>query len=89
MLTLVLIFGMLTIVGLLVMQLGRIEPAPAAPGPVSAERLTLPAGEAITAIGGTNGQVLIVTEDASGQERLHSFDAESGALQATSLITRE
>lgn len=87
-LILVLIAGVVTVVGALVISLGslfEVDPAE----PVAAETLILPAGEEIVSVGEGRGAVLIVTRDATGAERLRSFDRDSGALLSTTAIGRE
>lgn len=88
-LTLVLIFGMLAMVAVFVIQLGRIDQTLSPMPPISADRFALPAGETISTLGQSGGRVLIVTTDIAGQERLRSFDAETGKSLSTSLIERD
>ena len=78
-LTAVLILGVVTVAGALVIRIaapghgGR----PAA-GPVSAERVALPEGETITALGAGGGLIAVATRDAEGRERLRFFHADDG-----------
>lgn len=83
----VLIAGVVTVAATLVIRLGALEPR-AAP-PIAAERLVLPEGEMIVAMGQGGGRVLIATRDAAGVERLRAFDAGSGAQSSVTLIERE
>ena len=83
----VLIAGVVTVAATLVIRLGAIEPANAPP--IAAERLRLPAGEMIVAMGQGGGRVLIATRDAEGVERLRAFDADSGAESSVTLIERD
>ena len=89
-LTLTLIFGVITIAGALVVRIsggGPVSP-PVDVGGVTAEALTLPAGERITVTGGSGTTLLIVTEDASGRERLHLIDGTTGAVLRSMPINR-
>ncbi|MEM7497501.1 MAG: DUF6476 family protein [Pseudomonadota bacterium] len=92
-LTVVSILGVVAVVALLVIRLLMVPSAPrvTADGvePVAAERLVLPAGERITALGRGAGTLLVTTEDARGQERLRSFDAATGAALGVTTILRE
>ena len=87
----VLIFGMLAIVAVFVIRLGGIGQNLADSGlaaPISAEAFALPAGEEVTALGRAGNQVLMLTRDAAGEERLRSFDAATGAAISESSIAR-
>jgi hypothetical protein len=87
----VLIAGMITVAAALVIRLG-IGPGtePRAPlAPVSAEALTLPEGAEIRALGRGPGEVLVVTRDADGAERLRVLDAATGAERSVTPIRRE
>ncbi|MEM8841435.1 MAG: DUF6476 family protein [Pseudomonadota bacterium] len=87
-LTSVLIIGMLTMIVVFVIQvLGVAGQGPAPQGGVSAEEITLPAGEQITAIGRGRATLLITTEGAGG-ETLRIFDAATGAPLSSTLIRR-
>ena len=86
-LTLVLIVGVVIIVGALVMRITG-PAAVQAPPRMEAERISVPAGERITATGAATGTLIVVTEDAGGQERLRVYDAASGALRHVTLIDR-
>lgn len=61
--------------------------SPAGAG-AAAQRLALPAGERIVAVGQGPGTILLVTEDAAGLERLRRYDAASGALLGVTAIER-
>ncbi|MEL6576641.1 MAG: DUF6476 family protein [Pseudomonadota bacterium] len=92
-LTVVSILGVVAVVGLLVIRLLMV-PGPSAPGLAAlpdgaAERIALPAGERIVAIGGAGAVMLVATEDTGGQERLRRFDAETGAVLGVTLIDRD
>ncbi|MEL7138169.1 MAG: DUF6476 family protein [Pseudomonadota bacterium] len=94
-LTVVSILGVVAVVALLVIRLLMV-PTPTAPAAgvsrVSAdvaERLVLPAGERIVAVGAAGPVLLIATEDAAGQERLRRFDASSGAALGVTQVERE
>lgn len=82
----VLIAGVVTVAATLVIRLGALGPAAT---PIAAERLVLPAGEAITAVGQGGAQVLLTTRDAAGAERLRAFDAATGAERSVTRIERE
>jgi hypothetical protein len=81
-LTATLILGMLAVAGTLVVRLARPE-APAAPAfapqALTAERLVLPAGEAITALGAAGPALAVATRDGRGAERIRLFDPATGA----------
>ena len=87
----VLIGGMITVTAALVIRLGigGGTEAPAPLAPVSAEALTLPEGAEIRALGRGPGEVLILTRDAEGTERLRVFDAASGAQRSVTPVRRE
>ncbi|MEM7240101.1 MAG: DUF6476 family protein [Pseudomonadota bacterium] len=91
-LTSVLIFGMLTMVGVFVIRLGGIGavPAPSAAieESIAAEAFNLPVGAKIVAIGRGQGTVLIVTEGPEG-EILRTFDAATGAVRSATPIARD
>ena len=79
-----LIVGVLVVAGALVIRItSETARGPSlAPADIAAESLTLPAGRQITATGFGDGALLIVTrggEGEKGEERLHVFDAKSGA----------
>ncbi|MEM7239255.1 MAG: DUF6476 family protein, partial [Pseudomonadota bacterium] len=91
-LTSVLIFGMLTMVGVFVIRLGGIgtvsAPSVAIEVPIAAEAFNLPADAEIVAIGRGQGTVLILTEGPEG-EVLRAFDATTGAARSTTPIARD
>jgi len=76
-LMLVLIAGIVIVVAVLVIRLGAWASAGATP--VAAKALDLPAGADIVSTGRGEGTVLFVLRDADGGERLHAFDARTGA----------
>lgn len=88
----VLIGGMLVVVVAMVIRLGGIggppRLAPAA-APVTAERITLPAGAEVEALGQGGQGVMILTRDAAGAETLRIFDPATGAELSATPITRE
>lgn len=73
-LTITLIVGVITIVGLLVIRLSRVTPPPELPASVA-----LPAGESARAMTLGEGWVAVVTVDRAGAERIRVIDAETGA----------
>ena len=75
-LTIVLIFGMIAVAGALIWRISSEGGATAAL--ITAEEITLPAGETVTAIGATEAALSFVTRDAAGVERLRVFDPASG-----------
>ncbi|MEL6197157.1 MAG: DUF6476 family protein [Pseudomonadota bacterium] len=90
-LTLASILAVLAIAGAIVIRLALLSPADPAsslPAPIAAERLSVPAGEAITALGRAGREILVTTRDGDGAERLRAFDAESGDPRSVTLIER-
>lgn len=87
-LILVLIAGVVTVVGALVINLAALTGG-ALSGGVAAESLSLPPGEEIVAVGEGRGSLILVTRDAAGIERLRRFDRESGALLSATDVRRE
>jgi hypothetical protein len=85
----VLIVGMLVVVAAMVIRLGTFGGSVPAPVPVSAEKLTLPAGAEIVAVGQGGSGVIIVTRDGAGAETLRVFDPATGAETSATQITRE
>ena len=89
-LILVLIGGMVVVVAVMVVQLGRLEsPREAVLEPVSAESFALPAGAQVVTVGHAPGEVLMVTRDEAGAETLRVFDAATGAETSATPIRRE
>lgn len=84
----VLIAGVVTVVATLVIRLGAVGPAPE-PAAIAAGSLTLPAGEAITAIGQAGSTLLVTTRDEAGAERLRAFSAATGEALSETRIERE
>lgn len=72
-LTVTLIAGFLVVVAAIVIRISR-PVTPALP-----PALTLPAGEAATAVTLGTGWVAVVTRDGGGMERIRVFDAGTGA----------
>lgn len=86
----VLIVGVITVAVTLVIRLGALESTPNAPAaPIAAEALTLPAGEEVIALGRGPGEILVLTRDGDGKERLRSFAAETGAERSVTAVSRE
>jgi len=74
-LTIVLIFGMITVAATLIWRISSEDGgAPA----IDADQVTLPAGEVITAVGATEDALTFVTKDAEGVERMRVFDPATG-----------
>jgi len=90
-LTTTLSLGVLAVAAALVIRIMQ-EPAPTIaplpPGSITAERISVPSGEAIIASGATAGAISIVTRDEAGQERLRLFHPETGAATGEVLIER-
>ncbi|MEM9736814.1 MAG: DUF6476 family protein [Pseudomonadota bacterium] len=86
-LTVVLIAGMVTMVASFVIRLGLAEPG-GGPRVVEADRLMLPVGAEIRALGQARGTVLVAT-DGPGGEVLWVFDAETGEVLSKTPIGRE
>ncbi len=80
-LTLTLIVGVITVVGLLVIRLNALAPPVALP-----ESLSLPAGESARAVTLGSDWVAVVTVDAAGQERIRVLDRTSGAPRGSAEI---
>jgi len=91
-LMIVLIAGMITVAGALVIRLGFGGATVPGPGPqtlaepIAAGRLTLPEGARIRAVGRAPGEVLLVTEGADGARHLRAFDAGTGAPRSVTEI---
>lgn len=86
----VLIAAVLTVVATLVIKIGEIgvgSPGPAVP--VTAETIAVPPGQEIVAIGEGRGSIMVVTRDASGRERILTFDRATGAPLSETAVTRE
>jgi len=92
-LTMSAIIGVLVVAATLVIRLGQPLTVSVAPPldlrAVAADSIAAPAGEAIIAAGAAQGALILVTRDAEGAERLHLYDAASGALIRTVRIARE
>ena len=73
-LTVTLIAGVITIVGLLVIRLSAAAPPLTLPPEIG-----LPAGETAEAVTLGRGWVAVVTRDAAGRERVRILDAVTGA----------
>ncbi|MFV0475559.1 MAG: DUF6476 family protein [Pikeienuella sp.] len=86
-LTATLIIGVLAIVATLVIRIMMEEPA-GAPAAIGAEAISLPAGEAITAIGATANALSVATRDADGAERIRVFHPETGEELSMTAVTR-
>ena len=80
-LTLTLILGVITIVGLLVIRLG-----PAATAIPVPETVRLPPGESAGAVTLGRDWIAIVTTDAEGRERIRVLDRTTGAERAMTEI---
>ncbi len=80
-LTVTLILGVITIVGLLVIRLSRLAPPPPLPATVQ-----LPAGEKAMAMTLGSDWLGVVTIDAAGTERIRVLDRETGAERGLTLI---
>lgn len=75
-LTAVLIVGVITVVGLLVIRLSLLKPSL----PVLPAALSLPAGETAGAVTFGTGWVAVVTRDAAGQERIRVLSPDGAPL---------
>jgi hypothetical protein len=80
-LTITLILGVITIVGLLVIRLAGMTPPPELPAWVE-----LPPGEEATAMTLGQGWIAVVTIDARGTERIRVLDAETSAPRGVTEI---
>lgn len=85
-LTLVLIGGIVIITAVIVIRLGA---AGEQAKPVAAAEIGLPAGATVITTGRGEGTVLFLLRDAAGAERLHVFDAVTGAALSVTDIARE
>jgi hypothetical protein len=75
-LTATLILGVITIVGLLVIRLMSLQPAPR---PALPAQVALPAGESARAVTIGTGWIAVVSVDGGGRERIRVIDAATGA----------
>lgn len=82
-LTATLIFGVITVVILLVIRLGSLSEQA---GPSVPPEITLPAGEEARAVTLGKGWVAVVTADRAGLERIRILDAKTGAERAVTTI---
>jgi hypothetical protein len=80
-LTATLIVGVITTVGLLVIRLSALAPAPAPPA-----EIVLPAGESARAVTFGEGWLAVVTVDGAGRERIRVLDRATGAERAVTEI---
>lgn len=89
-LTVTLILGVAVVAGTMTLRIaGSGGGAPAFdPAAVTAERIALPEGETIRALGAAGGALMVATADAEGRERLRLFDARTGAAGAVVAIDR-
>lgn len=85
-LTVTLSLGVVVIVGTVAWRLWSAAPPPV---PVSAAALTLPAGQAITALGASASEILVSTRDDAGAERLLVFRRADGKRLSQTPILRE
>lgn len=99
-LTVVLMFGMLTVSAVLVIRLSVWPPGHgasaagaagglAAPPPVAAAEIVLPEGARVEALGRAGPELMVLTREADGGARLRVFDAETGAPRSVTAIRRE
>ena len=86
-LLLVLIGGVVTVVAALVINLAALMGTEGAA--ITAEALSLPAGEEIVTVGEGRGRLLVVTRDADGAEHLYGIDPASGERVSATRIERE
>jgi hypothetical protein len=84
-LTMTLIAGVAMITGALVLRISGGTPAsvPLDPARVTADAVVLPAGQRVTATGGSGTTVMLVTQGDDGIERLLLIDGETGAIRRT------
>lgn len=80
-LTVTLILGVITIVGLLVIRLSRLTPPPPLPASVA-----LPAGETAEALTLGSDWLAVVTRDRQGTERIRLLDRATGAERSVTLV---
>jgi hypothetical protein len=84
----VLIGGMITVAATLVIRIGEIgEDGPLRP--VTAEALTLPRGAQVAALGRAGDEILVLSVDADGVERLRGYSAQDGALVWETAVRRD
>lgn len=81
-LTLTLIVGVITVVGLLVIRLNALTPPPV----TLPETLRLPEGESARAVTLGSDWLAVVTVDAAGRERIRVLDRATGATRGTAEI---
>ncbi|WP_340107421.1 DUF6476 family protein [Pikeienuella sp. HZG-20] len=82
-----LVIGVVTIAATLVIRI-LMEPERPAIAQIDADRVALPVGEEIVAVGAAAGGLSIATRDPAGQERLRVFDPKTGAAIGETLIER-
>lgn len=80
-LTVTLILGVISVVGLLVIRLSQLTPPPPLPASVA-----LPAGETAEALTLGDDWIAVVTRDAQGTERIRVLDRATGAARAVTQI---
>lgn len=86
----VLIVGMVVVSGALVSRLGALMgggAAPVAPGALP-DAIALPPGAEIVALGRAGRELLVVTREADGTERIRAFDAATGAAGPVTRVER-
>lgn len=86
-----LILGILSVAAVLVIRLGGVSPAPFGvdPTPVSAAALSLPGDAEVLAIGRAGVEILVLLRWPDGAERLHAYDARTGALRSATMVERD
>lgn len=87
-LTATLIIGVLTIAVTLVIRIMMEEPRASRPAAITAAEITLPEGEAITAVGATPNALSVATRDGAGAERIRVFHPETGAELSVTGVER-
>ena len=85
-LTVVLIFGMVAVAGSLIWRISS-EPG-GGEARVTADDVTLPTGETVTAVGVTENAISFATQDAENVERLRVFDPATGVETGVLVIKR-
>jgi Family of unknown function (DUF6476) len=81
-LTATMIVGLVAIVGLLVINLGRVSPAPATP-----DTLAIPENETAQAFTQGDGWTALVTRDTDGTERIRIFTPDGEEQQVVTIET--
>lgn len=85
--------AVLAVAAALVIRTGRpagpVAAIPLDPATITTDTLSLPAGEAVQALGATPGALLLLTRDDDGAERLRLHDPVTGATIRVIAVDRQ